>query len=37
MACAMEGFDFVGIDMDEEYVEISKARIEWARTQKEND
>lgn len=33
MACAMEGFDFVGIDMDEEYVEISKARIEWARTQ----
>ena len=37
MACAMEGFDFVGIDMDEDYVEISKARIEWARTQKEND
>jgi site-specific DNA-methyltransferase (adenine-specific) len=33
MACVMEGFDFVGIDMDEEYVEISKARIEWARTQ----
>ena len=37
MACAMEGFDFVGIDMDEDYVEISKARIEWARTQKENE
>lgn len=37
MACALEGFDFVGIDMDEEYVEVSKARIEWARTQKEND
>lgn len=37
MACALEGFDFVGIDMDEDYVEISKARIEWARTQKENE
>ena len=37
MACAMEGFNFVGIDMDEEYVEISKARIEWARTQKQNE
>jgi len=37
MACALEGFDFVGIDMDEEYVEVSKARIEWARAQKEND
>ncbi len=37
MACAMQGFDFVGIDMDPDYVEISKARIEWARTQKEND
>lgn len=37
MACAMEGFDFVGIDMDEEYVEISKTRIDWARAQKEND
>jgi hypothetical protein len=34
MACAMEGFDFVGIDMDEEYVAISEARIEWARSQK---
>jgi len=33
MACAMEGFDFVGIDMDPDYVEISEARIEWARTQ----
>jgi len=37
MACALEGFDFVGIDMDPDYVEISKARIEWARAQKEND
>jgi DNA modification methylase len=34
MACAMEGFDFVGIDMDEDYVAISEARIEWARSQK---
>ena len=34
MACALEGFDFVGIDMDEDYVAISEARIEWARSQK---
>jgi site-specific DNA-methyltransferase (adenine-specific) len=34
MACALEGFDFVGIDMEEDYVAISEARIEWARSQK---
>lgn len=28
-ACAVEGFDFIGIEMDEEYVEISKARIDY--------
>ena len=33
MACVMEGFDFIGIEMDPNYVEISQARIDWARTQ----
>ena len=28
-ACAAEGFDFIGIDMDPDYVEISKARIDY--------
>jgi len=27
-ACVQEGFDFVGMEMDADYVEISKARIE---------
>ena len=26
-ACKLEGFDFIGIDLDEEYVKISEARI----------
>jgi DNA modification methylase len=30
-ACMYENFNFVGIDMIEEYVEISKARIEFAK------
>jgi DNA modification methylase len=29
-AAILEGFDFIGIDMTLEYVEIAKARIEWA-------
>jgi len=29
-ACAYEGFDFIGIDMTPEYVEIARARIEFA-------
>ena len=28
MACKQEGFDFIGIDLDESYVEIAKARID---------
>ena len=28
-ACAYEGFNFIGIDMSAEYVEIAKARIAW--------
>ena len=27
-ACKLEGFDFIGIDLDPEYVKIAKARIE---------
>lgn len=30
-ACMREGFNFVGIELDPEYVEIARARIEWAR------
>jgi site-specific DNA-methyltransferase (adenine-specific) len=29
-ACAYEGFDFIGIDQSAEYVEIARARIEFA-------
>jgi DNA modification methylase len=34
-ACAYEGFDFIGIDQSAEYVEIARARIEFA-LQEEN-
>ena len=30
-ACAYEGFNFIGIEQSAEYVEIAKARIEWAK------
>jgi len=30
VACAQEGFDFIGIEAEEEYVEIAKARIKHA-------
>ena len=26
----LEGFDFIGMELDPEYVEIAKARIEYA-------
>jgi site-specific DNA-methyltransferase (adenine-specific) len=29
-ACVYEGFDFIGIDMTLDYVEIARARIEFA-------
>lgn len=32
-AAALEGFQFVGFEMDEKYAEIANARIEWARSQ----
>ena len=28
-ACAREGMKFVGIEMDEEYIEIAKQRVEY--------
>ena len=35
-ACAYEGFDFIGIDQSAEYVEIAKARINYALQNKED-
>lgn len=32
-AAILEGFDFIGIDMTPEYVEIAEARINWAKEQ----
>jgi len=29
-ACVLEGFDFIGIEKNEEYCEIAKARIDAA-------
>jgi DNA modification methylase len=34
-ACAYEGFDFIGIDMTPEYVEIARARIAFAEKEME--
>ena len=35
-ACALEGFDFIGIEQSQEYVEIAKARIgHWREAQME--
>ncbi len=28
-AAVLEGFDFIGIEREAEYVEIARARIEW--------
>jgi len=33
-AAILEGFDFIGIEQSAEYVEIAKARIEWAANAK---
>jgi len=30
-ACVYEGFDFIGIELDPEYVEIARARIKAAQ------
>ncbi len=31
IACVAEGFDFIGIEQDAEYLEIARRRIEWAQ------
>ncbi len=36
-ACVLEGFDFIGIDMDQEYCDIAKARIENVVKNKEEE
>jgi len=36
-ACALEGFEFVGIDLDKDYCEIAKARIDQALEDKKTD
>ena len=36
-AAILEGFRFIGIEMDEEYVRIAKARIDWVMEQKEKN
>jgi DNA modification methylase len=36
-ACALEGFEFVGIDLDKDYCEIAKARIDKALEDKKQD
>ena len=36
-ACALEGFNFVGIDLDKDYCEIAKARIDKALEDKKQD
>lgn len=32
-ACKMEGFDFIGIDLESDYVDIAKSRIESVKTE----
>ena len=36
-ACAYEGFDFIGIEMSAEYIEIAKARIACAQNESGNE
>ena len=33
-ACVIKGFDFIGIEREEEYIEIAKARIEFEQKKK---
>jgi len=35
MAAVMEGFDWVGCEMTEEYWPIIEARVEWAKNQQQ--
>jgi len=34
MAAALEGFDAVGIEREKEYVEIARARLDWAQAER---
>ena len=34
MAAVLEGKDFVGMEMDKDYLEIAEARVAWAEKQK---
>lgn len=34
-AAILEGFDFIGIEMEEEYIEIAKARIDYTKKNKD--
>lgn len=36
-AAVLEGFQFIGIEMTDDYLPIAKARIEWATTQGDDD
>jgi len=36
IACVKFGFNFIGIDLEEEYVEIAKKRIEYWSKEDEN-
>jgi len=36
-ACVLEGFDFIGIDLDPEYCKIAEARIKHAQAEKEKE
>ena len=35
MAAVLEGRDFIGIEINEEYMEIARRRIAWAQAQEE--
>jgi len=37
VACVKNDFDFIGIDMEEEYISIAKCRIEYAQKNKEKN
>jgi site-specific DNA-methyltransferase (adenine-specific) len=36
VACVNTGRSFIGIEMDQEYFQIAKARIEYAENKKKN-
>lgn len=37
MACVKEGFNYIGIEREADYVKIAEARIEWVKKQKETE